>query len=393
MRVLCTIPRYVPVPSGGERAAHGWLAELVRHDCDVTVLTATRHPRNLPEAVVDGVRVLYDRADYDLGDYVAQLRPDFVLTQFEAARATVNWCATHTPRGAALPVGVLCHGPYGYTELAEAGVADDVDLWIFNSCYLRDLAPPLPSVVVSPPIDRARVTVQDFVFPGARYAATLINLFENKGPHVLRGLAQRFPERRFLGVLGGYGEQQRCDDLRNVTHWAPRPDVGVVYAHSNVLLLPSREESFGMVGVEAQLNGVPVIAADIPSLREALGAGATYCDRDDLDAWAQALLRFDDTAHRRAQAELGLQNVARYALTADVVWLLEAMRGTARRRPWSAGRADRQRRRVAERALRVREIFIRAGGREPTPEELAVHAGGPEPIAALEFIVPRLLRG
>lgn len=46
------------------------------------------------------------------------------------------------------------------------------------------------------------------------------------------------------------------------------------YSTADVLVLPSRAESYGMVVTEALARGLPVVAADVGGVREALGHGA-----------------------------------------------------------------------------------------------------------------------
>jgi glycosyltransferase involved in cell wall biosynthesis len=46
------------------------------------------------------------------------------------------------------------------------------------------------------------------------------------------------------------------------------------YGAADVLVLPSRAESYGMVVTEALARGLPVVAADVGGVREALGHGA-----------------------------------------------------------------------------------------------------------------------
>ena len=51
-------------------------------------------------------------------------------------------------------------------------------------------------------------------------------------------------------------------------------DLAAAYAAADVLVLPSRAESYGMVVTEALARGLPVIAADVGGVPEALGFGA-----------------------------------------------------------------------------------------------------------------------
>lgn len=51
--------------------------------------------------------------------------------------------------------------------------------------------------------------------------------------------------------------------------------LGAAYESADLLVLPSRHETFGMVAAEALARGVPVLAADVGGVRQALGTTAT----------------------------------------------------------------------------------------------------------------------
>lgn len=61
-------------------------------------------------------------------------------------------------------------------------------------------------------------------------------------------------------------------------------------AAADALVLPSRYEGFGIPPLEAFACGTPVIASDIPVLREVTGGLARLVPSDDPDAFAHALL-------------------------------------------------------------------------------------------------------
>ena len=66
-------------------------------------------------------------------------------------------------------------------------------------------------------------------------------------------------------------------------------DLRPVVAGASVLVLPSRDEGFGLPVLEALAAGTPVVASDLPALREVGGAHATYAPVGDVEAFAQAL--------------------------------------------------------------------------------------------------------
>jgi glycosyltransferase involved in cell wall biosynthesis len=103
-------------------------------------------------------------------------------------------------------------------------------------------------------------------------------------------------------------------------------DVRQAYAEVDVVVCPSRQESFGRVAAEAMLNGLPVVASDIPAYRELLGhdeAGLLF-PVGDAQAAAAAVARLADDPDLRCRlGEAGRARAQRYT-PEKVVPLLEA---------------------------------------------------------------------
>jgi len=89
-------------------------------------------------------------------------------------------------------------------------------------------------------------------------------------------------------------EPALVEELRRrglVTFTGPRTgaELDRTYAEADLLVLPSRAETYGMVVTEALARGVPVIAADVGGVAEALGGGGLLVAPEDAGALAGAL--------------------------------------------------------------------------------------------------------
>ncbi len=59
-------------------------------------------------------------------------------------------------------------------------------------------------------------------------------------------------------------------------------ELAAIYSGARALVIPSDDEGFGLPAVEALACGTPVVACDVPALREVLGDRASFVDPDDL---------------------------------------------------------------------------------------------------------------
>ena len=91
-------------------------------------------------------------------------------------------------------------------------------------------------------------------------------------------------------------------------------EVDALYRGASALVLPSRYEGFGFTPLEAMARGCPVLASDIPPLREISGDGALLLPLGDEDVWAAAIRRvLADDALRADLRRRGGDTVARYS--------------------------------------------------------------------------------
>jgi glycosyltransferase involved in cell wall biosynthesis len=95
--------------------------------------------------------------------------------------------------------------------------------------------------------------------------------------------------------------------------YVPPAELEWLYRNATLVLVPSRYEGFGLPLLEAAARGAPVVASDIPALRE-IGEGvARFVASDDASAWARAIreLSGDDPARERMRAD-GIARAAEY---------------------------------------------------------------------------------
>ena len=107
---------------------------------------------------------------------------------------------------------------------------------------------------------------------------------------------RRHPAARLLRVGGPLtaGQVQQAERLGVAgaivsLPFLDRRTLAAVYRRAVLVLQPSEREGFGLPVAEALACGTPVVASDIPSMREAGGSAATYCRAADLDAWTAAV--------------------------------------------------------------------------------------------------------
>jgi glycosyltransferase involved in cell wall biosynthesis len=83
-----------------------------------------------------------------------------------------------------------------------------------------------------------------------------------------------------------------------IQHW--------LVANACAVLFPSRAEGYGLPLVEALSVGTPVVASEIPVMRETTQGCATFCPLDDVESWRHAIRGLSSrstTAWAAAQAK------------------------------------------------------------------------------------------
>lgn len=104
-------------------------------------------------------------------------------------------------------------------------------------------------------------------------------------------------------------------------------DLPALYRAAVFLLYPSLAEGFGLPVAEAMACGTPVIASDIPVLREVAGDAALLVDPRDTDAIADAMKRLhSDPALRAELSALGVARAQAFSWDASAARTLAIYR-------------------------------------------------------------------
>lgn len=145
----------------------------------------------------------------------------------------------------------------------------------------------------------------------------------------------RFPQTRLIRVGGEFTatqlallEELGLDRARiAVLPHVDEATLAGIYRRAALVLQPSDAEGFGLPIAEAMACGVPVVASDIPVLREVGGDAAEYCPVGDIGAWSETVCamlreRRDDPSRWEARRCLALRQAAKFSwsrFTAQVV--------------------------------------------------------------------------
>lgn len=129
-----------------------------------------------------------------------------------------------------------------------------------------------------------------------RRTVLAINPIETRGGGIVWQVAAALPDIPFVvqesWPLKGkelFSVEQHTRAHPNVEFRRAAPPSPGLYGDARLLMVPYRVDNRPRVIAEAQANGIPIIAADLPALREAVGDGGLLVDLEDIDAWCTAI--------------------------------------------------------------------------------------------------------
>jgi len=150
----------------------------------------------------------------------------------------------------------------------------------------------------------------------------------HKGPEVLiratSELVKHSPLLRHklvVNIMGGASgaNTDEVDRLKELSTWlgiddvvrfeppVARKDLAQWYRAADLVVVPSYSESFGLVALEAQACGTPVVATAVGGLRTAVadGISGVLVDGHDPKAWSSVIVRLLQEPQRRVLLSMG----------------------------------------------------------------------------------------
>lgn len=325
-RILYCAEILWPSIGGIETYTSAVLPRLVERGYEIHTLSGDGGAGWPDEETVDGVVMhrLPLRADMESGDPgrllagIAKVRalkhrltPEVVHINFSGPIAFY-----HLRTLGAAPCAMLTtlHGPVtglrGGAGTLLADMFDKSDWIIANSrAVLEDLHTAAPRVADRSSVIYYGVDAPDkATAPPAASPPRLLcigRLVPEKGVDVaveaFGAVRERFPDATL--VVAGDGTERPAlerlvqelglGDAVTFTGWVPPDAVPRLMAEASLVLVPSRwQEPFGLVGVEASLQGRPVLACAVGGLREAVedGVSGRHVPPDDPAAFAAAAI-------------------------------------------------------------------------------------------------------
>lgn len=172
---------------------------------------------------------------------------------------------------------------------------------------------------------------------GAPRILCVAHLYPRKGIDTLLRAFAPLRERATLRVAGVGPERARLEQLArelaiadrvHFLGYLPLPALNAEYRNASIFALPSAQEGFGIVFLEAMASSLPVVAGRAAAVPEVVTEGVTalLVDPDDERALTKSLERLlDDPAQREAMGSAGLARVQQYDAPIVAQMFLEAV--------------------------------------------------------------------
>lgn len=333
---------------GAERLALDEIAEFRRRGIDVQVITL--RPQRADESfAMDGLRTIPFRSLFDLPAWFRLVR--FLRQHHFDTVLTHLWFANTIGRVAAKLAGVprifsFEHNVYDRVKTRRQFFIDRIlQSWctrvIAVSGAVRDSLTAhgihANKITVIPngiDLERFHVSLSREGAEGEFTFLFVGRLVEQKGVDILLNALAQVARGRLRIAGGGVlraSLEQKAKDLgieSRVEFLGARSDIPHLLRQADCFVFPSRWEGYGLTLLEAAAAGLPIIASDLPAVRDIVdnGAEALLVAPEDAGALSKSMqTMMDDPALRARLAAAGRRKAIEFSIARHVDRLLELL--------------------------------------------------------------------
>jgi len=204
--------------------------------------------------------------------------------------------------------------------------------------YHLEFGVPLKKILVVPneiDLERFKAKHQKNKVPQVLFVH---RMSERKGAHYLVPIAERVLKRvKANFVLAGDGpylpklqsdiKRKKLGKYVKTLGSVPNKEVMKMYSQSDVFLMPSDEEGFPRVLLEAMATGTPFVASDVGGVRDIVPSQDCVVEKGDIDAFAGKIVELLSNDKLRTKlSKAGLKQVKKYDLKKVVPLLVRALK-------------------------------------------------------------------
>ena len=314
MKLLFATEDYFPERGGLQESTHKLIHWLLSrgHDCEVLV-RAKRRDLVRPKTLVQGLAWKFFNRPFLMRDHgfpyplyrtktpaeslaviTRRFKPD-VLVCVVGGNHTIDFAHMLANNAADLPVVIYIFDVQGVDIVSDP---------VFSASHIIANAEVIAALIadhrphLQPPVIPCIVDATNCMVESTRQTVLYINPHPRKGVDLAWAIAEATPEVAFvfqeswkLSEREHLEIQRRAHALGNVEFRLVTNRPADIYKDAKILLAPYGPERPRVID-EAQANGIPVVASDVPGLRENVGSGGVLVDPEGpIAAWTMALER------------------------------------------------------------------------------------------------------
>jgi glycosyltransferase involved in cell wall biosynthesis len=312
MRILFATADYFPTRGGLQASVHELIhcLKIRGHSCAILV-SAVRRDMTRPRALIKAVVYKLFKRPFLISDKTFSypvyrtknpleslsklrriFRPD-VLVCVVGGSHTIDFAKSLCKTAGDLPTVIYIFDVQGVALTADP---------ICAKSHVVSNAEAIASLIAKhqsrPPIVPCIVDSNNYKVESSREVVLYINPHSRKGVNLAWAIAEAAKGLKFVFQESWRLGEKRCmeiiaraQNLKNVEFRAATDRPAEIYRDARVLLAPYGPERPRVVD-EAQANGIPVVASDVPGLDESVGTGGVLIDPEGpVDGWTSVLER------------------------------------------------------------------------------------------------------